>query len=284
MHSPDSNSMQIDIEKVIAAKSPQKRKYIPSFLINRIKKIIHQDEINEILSKYGNLTGVDFASAALTHLGITYTIHGLENLNKERRYIMASNHPMGGLDGMIIIEIFGNIFKNVKFVVNDLLYFIDPLKPVFLPVNKYGRQNQDAAKMLNESYSSNDQILYFPAGLCSRLIRGEITDIEWRKSYITQAIKYNRDILPIFFDGKNSKFFYRFAKLRSALRIKFSLETALLPHEMFKKRGSHFNIYIGDPISCEDLKNCKSVAEWNKIIREQVYRLNKKYGSGNKTN
>jgi len=273
MHTPDNSSMQIDIERVITAKAPKKRKYIPSFIINRIKKIIHQDEINDILSKYGHLTGVEFASAALKHMGISYTMHGVENIDKKRRYIIASNHPMGGLDGLIIIEVFGALFKNVKFVVNDILYFIEPLKPVFLPINKYGKQNHDAARMLNDSYNSDDQILYFPAGLCSRLIGKEITDIEWRKSYITQAIKYNRDILPLFFDGKNSKFFYRFAKLRSALRIKPSLETALLPHEMFKKKGSHFNIYIGDPICCEDLKNCKSVAEWNKMIRDQVYKL-----------
>jgi Putative hemolysin len=273
MHTPDNSSMQIDIERVITAKAPKKRKYIPSFIINRIKKIIHQDEINDILSKYGHLTGVEFASAALKHMGISYTMHGVENIDKKRRYIIASNHPMGGLDGLIIIEVFGALFKNVKFVVNDILYFIEPLKPVFLPINKYGKQNHDAARMLNDSYNSDDQILYFPAGLCSRLIGKEITDIEWRKSYITQAIKYNRDILPLFFDGKNSKFFYRFAKLRSALRIKLSLETALLPHEMFKKKGSHFNIYVGDPICCEDLKNSKSVAEWNKTIRDQVYKL-----------
>ena len=273
MHTPDNSSMQIDIERVITAKAPKKRKYIPSFIINRIKKIIHQDEINDILSKYGHLTGVEFASAALKHMGISYTMLGVENIDKKRRYIIASNHPMGGLDGLIIIEVFGALFKNVKFVVNDILYFIEPLKPVFLPINKYGKQNHDAARMLNDSYNSDDQILYFPAGLCSRLIGKEITDIEWRKSYITQAIKYNRDILPLFFDGKNSKFFYRFAKLRSALRIKLSLETALLPHEMFKKKGSHFNIYVGDPICCEDLKNSKSVAEWNKTIRDQVYKL-----------
>ena len=279
-----SDSMRIDIEEVIAAKSPKLKKYTPSFLINLVKKVIHQDEINEILSSYGHLSGVDFASAALHHLGITYTIHGLDNINKDERYIIASNHPMGGLDGMIIIEVFGRLFKSVKFVVNDLLYFIVPLKPVFLPINKYGKQSQDAAKLLNDSYYSNDQILYFPAGLCSRLIHKEVTDIEWRKSYITQAIKYNRAILPLFFDGENSKFFYRFARLRSALHIKPSLETALLPHEMFKKRGSHFNIYVGNPLSCEEIKNSKSVTEWNKIIRNQVYRLKERYGTGNKTN
>ena len=284
MHNPGNKSMRIEIEEVIAAKSPKLKKYTPSFLINLVKKIIHQNEINEVLSNYSHLQGVDLASAALDHLGITYTAHGIEHIDREKRYIIASNHPMGGLDGMIIIKLFGTLFDSVKFVVNDLLYFVEPFKPIFLPVNKYGKQSQSSVKMIDESYSSNDQILYFPAGLCSRLIRGKVTDIEWRKSYITQAIKYNRDILPLFFDGKNSKFFYRFARLRSALRIKFSLETALLPHEMFKKRGSHFDIYIGEPISCEDLKNCKSVAEWNKIVREQVYKLKEIYGTGNKTN
>ena len=284
MHNSGSNSLRVDIGEVIAAKSPKLKKYTPNFLINLVKKIIHQDEINEVLANYGHLSGVDFAAAFLEHMGITYTIHGLEHLDRDQRYIIASNHPMGGLDGTIIIKLFGEIFPSVKFVVNDLLYFIEPLRPIFLPINKYGKQSQNSAKMIDESYRSDDQILYFPAGLCSRLIRRKITDIEWRKSYITQAIKYNRDILPLFFDGENSKFFYRFARLRNALGIKLSIETALLPHEMFKKRGSHFNIYIGDAIPCEQLRGSKSAKEWNKIIRDQVYNLKERYGTGNKTN
>ena len=264
--------MQIDVGQVIFSKNPKLKRYIPRFVINRIEKIIHQDELNEILMKYGHLQGVDFVTSTLKHLKITYRAYGFEKLDRNRRYIIVSNHPLGGLDGMVIIEIFGRIFEKVKFVVNDLLYHVEPLKPIFLPVNKFGKQSQEAAKKIDESYRSDDQILYFPAGLCSRLIHGGITDLPWKKSYLTQALKYERDILPIYIGGANSRLFYRFAKLRAALGIKFNIEQLLLPHEMFKKSGSSFDIYAGDPIPYRELVS-RPVAEWNGIIRQKVYSL-----------
>jgi putative hemolysin len=187
--------------------------------------------------------------------------------------MIVSNHPLGGLDGIILIEIFGSIFKEVRFVVNDLLYHIDPLKPVFIPVNKYGRQSTDVAKMMHDNYTSDAQILYFPAGLCSRLIDGRIEDLEWKRSYINQAIKYKRDILPVYFEGRNSGFFYRVANLRKRLGIKFNYETILLPHEMFRNKNSNFNIYISKPVSYEELVQEKDIRKINKKIREAVYSL-----------
>jgi len=174
---------------------------------------------------------------------------------------------------LILIEIFGNIFNGVKFVVNDLLMHVEPLKPVFIPVNKYGRQSVDNAKTIHDSYSSGDQIITFPAGLCSRLVKGKIEDLEWKKSFINQAIKYERDIVPIFFEGRNSGFFYRFANIRKALGIKFNYETILLPHEMFRQRGGYFNIFIGKPIPAERLNNGENASSWAKYIREEVYKL-----------
>jgi putative hemolysin len=129
--------------------------------------------------------------------------------------------------------------------------------------------------MIQESYESDAQILYFPAGLCSRSINGKIEDLEWKKSYITQAINYKRDILPVYFEGRNSGLFYRLANIRKKLGIKFNYETILLPREMFKKKNSKFDIYIGKPVSWQNLSNEKSVAEWNKTIRERVYSLKK---------
>lgn len=267
--------MKIDLEKVIHSKNPDLLKVIPNFLLNWAKKLIHQQELNEILTKHGHLQGAEFARASLDTFNITYTIHNQIKIDQSKRYIIVSNHPLGGLDGIIMIELFGKIFKDVRFVVNDLLYHIEPLKPVFIPVNKYGRQSIHTAKMINESYESNAQILYFPAGLCSRLRKGNIVDLEWKRSYINQAIKYKRDILPLFFEGKNSSLFYRVANIRKKLGIKFNYETLLLPHEMFKKKNSKFNIFIGEPITYQQLTQEKSVKEWNKVIRERVYSMKK---------
>jgi putative hemolysin len=265
--------MRIDVESVIAGKNPKLLRIIPGFIIRWLKRLIHQDFINEILSDYGHLKGVDFASAVIKKLNIKYNLYGEERIDKSRNYIVASNHPLGGLDGVILIDIFGKIFENVKFVVNDLLYGIDPLKPVFIPVNKFGKQSVEVAKLVTGSYIENNQILYFPAGLCSRMTKGVIEDLEWKKSYINQAIKYNRDILPVFFEGRNSGLFYKIANLRKKLGIKFNFEIVLLPHEMFRQQNSEFNVYIGEPVRHEELTDGTPPGDWNKLIRERVYSL-----------
>lgn len=269
----EEKKLKIDVAGIIGNKNPRLIKVIPRFLITLLKKLIHQDEINVVLEKYGNLRGKEFAKATLRHLNIKFMVHGVEKIDNNRRYIFVSNHPLGGLDGMILIEIFGEVFKNVRFVVNDLLMSVEPLRPVFIPVNKYGRQNVDNAKLIHDSYSSNEQILYFPAGLCSRLIKGSIVDLDWKKSFVNQAIKYGRDIVPIFFEGKNSGFFYRFANIRKSLGIKFNYETILLPHEMFRQKGATFNIYIGEPVPLEQLAGGGNAAYWTQKIREEVYNL-----------
>lgn len=265
--------MRVDVREVIRGKNPKLLKILPKFLINWVAKLIHQEEINSVLEKSGHLVGHQFASATLEELNIKYRVHNREKLDTTRRYIIVSNHPLGGLDGVIMIELFGKIFPEVKFVVNDLLYHLEPLKPVFIPVNKYGRQSGETFQMVKESYESEAQILYFPAGLCSRKIDGSIIDVEWRKSYITQAIKYKRDILPVYFSGKNSNLFYRIANWRKKMGIKFNFETILLPHEMFRQKGSTFDIFLGQPVLWEELTTQKDVNQWNQIIRSRVYSL-----------
>ncbi|MFA6335470.1 MAG: 1-acyl-sn-glycerol-3-phosphate acyltransferase [Bacteroidales bacterium] len=271
------NVLNVDIGSVLGSKNPKLLKVIPKFVIRLMEKLIHQNEINFILENFGHLEGVDFASAALKHLKVCYQVHGLEKINKNRRYIIASNHPLGGLDGIILMEIFGNAFNNeIKFVVNDLLMYIEPLRPIFVPVNKYGRQSVEIATQIHDVYNSNYQILNFPAGLCSRMIGGKIQDLEWKKSFLNQAIKYERDIIPVFFEGKNSGFFYRFANLRKALGIKFNFELILLPHEMFRQKRGKFEIFVGDPIPFEKFSHEGNAATWTDFVRGKVYSLKPK--------
>ena len=223
--------LKIDVKQVIAAKSQSLAKRLPGFVINRIKKLVHQDEINEILSLYGHYEGVEFATHVLAHLGITYTPHGMEKIDPAGRYIFVSNHPLGGLDGMVLISLIGTIFPDIKFVVNDFLMHVKPFEPLFIPVNKVGKMSREYAQMINDTYSSDSQILYFPAGLCSRKIKGKITDTQWQTNFLKKAVAHKRDIVPIFFSGRNSNFFYTLAKIRKFLRIKFNIEMLFLPHE-----------------------------------------------------
>ncbi len=270
---PESTILSVDVEKVIRGKSPKLADRMPRFLIEYVKRIIHQDEINRLLSDNRDYTGVEFASRILKDLDVTYRVHytGDRRPEPSGRYIFVSNHPLGGLDGMILISYIGSCFGDVKFVVNDLLMYIKPLAPVFVPVNKYGKMRHDNTMLFQQTFGSDAQVLYFPAGLCSRLIKGRITDLEWKKTFVTKAIESHRDIVPMFFSGANSKRFYRLANLRKRLGIKFNIETFLLPDEMFRKQGSSFDLYIGEPVPYTSLTGEHSHREWCEIIRDRSY-------------
>ena len=270
---PENNILSVDVEKVIRGKSRKLAERLPRFVIEYIKRTIHQDEINRLLYKNREYTGVDFATHILQDLDVNYNVHftGASRPIPGGRYIFVSNHPLGGLDGMILISYIGSSMGDVRFIVNDLLMYIKPLAPVFVPVNKYGRMRHDNTRLFQETFDSDAQVLYFPAGLCSRLIDGEITDLEWKKTFVTKAIESRRDIVPMFFSGENSRRFYRLANLRKRLGVKFNIETFLLPDEMFRKKGTSFDLYIGEPVPYTSLTGEHSHKEWCDIIRKYSY-------------
>lgn len=268
----ENDILSVDIEKVIRGKSPKLADRMPRFAINYIKRLIHQDEINSLLSANRDYTGVEFATRILQDMNVSYKVHYTGSRpDPAKRYIFVSNHPLGGLDGLILISYIGQHFSDVKFVVNDLLMHIRPLAPVFIPVNKYGRMKHGNTLLFQETFGSDSQILYFPAGLCSRLIKGKITDLDWKKTFVTKAVESHRDIVPMFFSGENSRFFYRLANIRKKLGLKTNIETFLLPDEMFKKKGASFDLYIGEPIPYSSITQERSHKEWCETIRKICY-------------
>lgn len=235
-----------------------KGKAIPGFMITGLEKLVHQDEMNAILDATTPSTGSEFSRRVYDFLDITLEVEGLENIPAEGRFIFASNHPLGGLDGMGLIKVFGEKYgdDNIAFLVNDMLMAVEPLRTVFLPINKYGSQGREAAQKIREAYAGPKQILIFPAGLVSRLQPdGSIQDLVWQKSFVDRAIEYQRDIIPIRFEGLNRMSFYRTARARKKIGLKINVEQVLLPAELCATRGKTFRIHIGKPISWQDLKN-----------------------------
>jgi 1-acyl-sn-glycerol-3-phosphate acyltransferase len=264
----------LDLDKVLADKAPRIYNKTPRFLINYLKRKIHLDELNEILTIYADKQGVDFMQAVVGYFNLTLDVTGAENIHGDKRYIFASNHPLGGLDGICLSAVIGERFnKQIKYVVNDVLYFIKNLQPIFLPVNKYGRQSKQSTQNINDAYNSDNQIVTFPAGLCSRKQHGEISDLDWQKNFILKAIESKRDVVPIHFEGVNSNFFYRFANLRKRLGIKFNVELILLPDEMFKNKNSRFTITFGEPIPYSRFDNSRSAVQWAEYVKEKSYNL-----------
>jgi len=269
----DNEVLQIDIKKVIASKNPRLAKMLPGFVIKYIKRILHQDEINAFLVQAQNRYNYDFVKATLELFSIQYKIHGIENIPREGRFLFASNHPQGAIDSMCFIDAVHEHMGECRFVVNDVLLALKNFAPIFLPVNHFGSQNKENAQIFDEAFRSNMQILYYPAGFVSRKIKGKIQDIEWKKSFINLAIKYERDIVPVFIDTQNSNFFYRLSQIRTFLGIKANIEMFYLADEMYKQKGRTIHLYFGNPISYTSLTKEKTYAEWANEIRNIVYSL-----------
>ena len=139
-------------------------------------------------------------------------------------------------------------------VVNDLLMQITPLQDRLVPLNLYGRLDKRQLKTLDETMTSSKNILIFPAGMVSKLEGFRIRDREWNPFFLRKAQKYKRDIVPIFFEAKNSYFFYLLAWFRKQFRLKVNLEMLLLPREMFHNKNKEFNIFIRKPIPWQTLE------------------------------
>ena len=246
--------VKIDVDKVLRTRLPKHYRYIPRFVVRWLERTICQDRLNTILEKMADKNSVDAATAALDEMGITVSASGLEEL-PEGRYMFVSNHPLGGLDGLALISLLGNRYeRNIKFLVNDLLMAVTPLRGVFLPVNKFGHQSREAAAEIGLALQGDNQFITFPAGLCSRMQPdGTIADLPWQKAAVVHAANYHRDIVPIYFDARNSRFFYRFAKWRKRLGIKFNIELIFLPKEMLKQSGSNLHFVVGQPIAWSSL-------------------------------
>jgi len=267
----------VDVEGILRTKAPEAYKKTPGIFIKCLKWIIRQDGLNDFLKKNNGAEGVDFMKNAVEYFNITLQLEGEENVpQNDQRFIFASNHPLGGLDGICLSAVLGNKYAGkIKYLVNDILYFLEPLRPIFVPINKHGRQAKGGAEAINEAFSSENQIVTFPAGLCSRKQKGKIEDLEWKKMFVVKAVEYQRDIIPVYFEAKNSTFFYRLANIRKSLRLKFNIEMLFLPREMFKSKGSTFTIRFGQPISWKTFDSTKTPSGWSQEVKKVVYKLKK---------
>ncbi len=271
----NNNAFRIDIDGILKDKAPKHYKKIPRFIVNYLKRITHQEDINGILQRNKGLEGVDFMNSLVDNeFKLSLKIKGEDNIPENGKFVFASNHPLGGLDGICLSAVLGKKYDGkIKYLVNDILYYIEPLKPIFVPINKYGAQAKNSAKAINEAYASDNQIITFPAGLCSRKINGKIVDLEWMKNFIVKSIEYERDIIPVHFKARNSNFFYNFANIRKKLGLKFNIELVYLPDEMYKNSNQSFTITFGKPISWKSFDKSKTPAEWAQYVKDIVYTM-----------
>ena len=264
----------IYLKEVFKSKNPALARWIPGFVYSWLNRIICIDDINDFIRKHGDRKGIDFADAIVEYLNLTFQTEGITNLpSPQGRYIFVSNHPLGGPDGIALISFLGKYYPDLKFPVNDILLNLKNLNNIFLPVNKHGGMSREAVKAIASAYTSDNQIIMFPAGLCSRKIKVKVEDLEWQKNFIVEAVKHQRDIVPIYISGQNSNFFYNLSNFRKRIGLKANIEMLWLPKEAFKKKNETLTLKIGKPISWQSFDKSKKPKEWAKEVREILYRL-----------
>lgn len=268
---------KLDIEQVVRDKAGDKARFVPGFVINYLRKIVHEDELNEFFAQSGDLEGVPWLDAAVDFVGVKLEARGEERLPDPadgRRYTFVSNHPLGGIDGISLGKILGHRYDgHIRYLVNDLLMNLKGLAPLCVGVNKFGAQGHDFARKVNEAFHSDNHIIMFPADLCSRRKKGVIRDVPWKKTFIQKSVETKRDIVPIHFGGRNSNFFYRLANISKALGIKFNIAMLYLADETFKNRGKTFTIDFGEPIPWQTFDSSRTAKQWAQYVYDKVYAL-----------
>lgn len=273
----DSKVFTIDIDEIVRGKTGAKARFVPRFVLSWLKRIIHQNEVNEFILGEGDKQGMPWLDDCMEYLGTKLNVKGLENLPDDsdgRLFTFVSNHPLGGPDGVALGHLLGHRYGGrIKYLVNDLLMNLHGLAPFFVPINKTGKQSRDFPRLVEAAFGSPNHIIMFPAGLCSRRIGGQIHDLPWQKTFITKSVETQRDIVPIRFDGRNSDFFYRIANVGKRLGLKFNIAMLYLVDELYKNRGKTFDVTIGKPIPYSTFDKSRKPQEWAAYVEDIVYKL-----------
>lgn len=265
---------QINIDNVLKEKSPRLHKILPRFIINWLKKTLHEKDINQILRELEDKHEIEFINNGLKKLGVKSEGVGTNNIPNKDGVILVANHPLGGLDGIAMIQQISNVRNDINFLVNDVLTHINKLKPYFIPINKHGKNSRKNLLKIDELYKSESCIVLFPAGLVSRRQqKNKIEDLEWKKSFVTKARKHNKTIIPVHVNGLNSSKFYNLSYWRKKMRIKLNIEMLFLADEMFKQQGATITFTFGKPIAPEKLHKRFTDLEWAQKIKNHVYEL-----------
>jgi len=266
----------VDIEKIIGSKNPRLLKWMPGFVLRYIKRILHENDVNAFMKEHGHLRDLHFVNKVMEVFNTKVVVKGLENIPDEGGVILASNHPLGGFDGLALMKAVGMKRKDIRFLVNDILLSFGTMDHLFVPVNKHGSQHSKAK--IEEAYASEHAVLIFPAGLVSRKNGGVIQDLEWKKSFVVKALQYKKPVIPCFIDGKNSSWFYNLSLWRRRLGIKANIEMFYLGDEMFRQRDQTITIIFDKPVPNSRFDSSRPPIQWAAQMKEHVYAL----GAGKK--
>lgn len=264
----------INVRRLIGSKNPRLLKWIPGFIIRYVERVVHQKEINDFLNKTDSHNQA-FCADVVDLLSITYSISDIERIPKTGKCLVVMNHPLGGMDAIILVDALKNHRTDIKFIVNDLLLNLGRLNDIFIGINKHGKTQSETLLQINQLFESDQLICIFPAGLVSRKEKGIIRDLPWKKTFVRQVRNNHQTVVPIHINGKLSKFFYRLSNFRKFIGIKANIEMFYLVDELFKQRNQHIEFTVGEAIQGETLDKSKSDVDWAEWFRQYIYTLQK---------
>ncbi len=265
---------RVDVEEIIRSQKNRFISNIPNFAVKYIKKVIRENELNNITSFAGDTKGIEFIKKCMEYMNVSCNFYDKENIPPEGRYIFAANHPLGGIDFFAATLSINDNYDKIKVIANELLMHVEPLKDIFLPVNVFGRSSdKEKEAILNAMASEDTQLMTFPAGEVARKYNGKLDDGVWHRSFIRNAVEFKRDIIPVYIDAENSNKFYRVANARRTLRLKTDIELFLLPQELVKQANQTINVIFGKPISYKTFDKSKELIEWAQEVKKIVYNL-----------
>lgn len=266
-----SSGKFVDIEKIIGSKNPRLLKWMPGFVLRYIKRILHEDYVNGFMKEHGHLRDLDFVHKVMEVFNTKVVVKGLEHIPAEGGFILASNHPLGGFDGLALMKAVGMKRKDIRFLVNDILLSLGTMDSLFVAVNKHG--SQFAKAKIEEAYASDHAVLIFPAGLVSRKNDGMIKDLDWKKSFIVKSLQYKKPVVPCFIEGRNSSWFYNLSLWRRRFRIKANIEMFYLVDEMYRQRDQTITIIFDAPVPCNKFDSSRTPIQWAAQMKEHIYAL-----------
>ncbi len=262
-----------EIAKVIKV---DKYGFVGTFLGWTLMKILRISELNKIYDRNKHLQGTDFLNAILDEFQIKFEIpeEDLKRIPKEGAYITISNHPLGGIDGILLLKLMLEREPDFRIIANFLLHRIEPLKPYIMPVNPFENHKNEKSSVVGiketlRHLSDNKPLGIFPAGEVSTYKDDElIVDKPWEEGAIKIIKKAQVPVIPIYFHAKNSRLFYLLSKLNDTLR------TAKLPSELLTQKKRVIKVRIGRPISVsEQNEHSSSVEEFGEFLRKKTYML-----------
>jgi putative hemolysin len=269
----------ISVRRLMEEKNPERAARIPSAAYALLGRIAHEREVNAYIVRAGGLEPREALDCAMKTLGISSTIveGSAELLSGSGRITVAANHPHGGADALILLELLTRCYGEAVVPANDLVRTVSPLASFFAPINKHG-SNREHYRRIDALFASDKPLLMFPAGRTGRPEGGgiggsPITDFPWTGTFIKKSRLHGRSIVPVHIRGRNSRLFYTVARLRGLLKIRMNLEMLLLVDELMKQRGRNFEVIIGQPIDSALLGGERSVREWAEDLRGYVQAL-----------